>query len=90
LQLAIAQRFCVANFVFSTLSVFKAAYHEYPFAFSVMSVMPWTRSGVQPGILIGGENNNNNQVSIFNGPCFQSIIREMRIFLSHFSELLNK
>jgi len=41
-QLAIAQLFCVASFVFPTFSVFKVVYHEHPFAFSTsaMSVMP--------------------------------------------------
>jgi len=30
---------CFTSFVFSTFSVFKDVYHEYPFAFSVISVM---------------------------------------------------
>jgi len=31
--------FCVSSFFFPTFSVFQAVYHEYRFAFSVMSVM---------------------------------------------------
>jgi len=40
MQLTIANRLCVNSFVFSTFSVFKVVYHEYPFAFSVMSDIP--------------------------------------------------
>jgi len=31
---------CVSSFVFPAFSVFKVVYHEHPFVFSVMPVMP--------------------------------------------------
>jgi len=44
-QLAIAKLLCFASLVFQTLSVFKVAYHEHPFAFSpaisVSGTYPW-------------------------------------------------
>jgi len=37
---------CVASLVFSTFSVYKVVYHEHPFAFSPISVMPQSQEHI--------------------------------------------